>query len=138
MFDQNHCSKIKNDKILRWRMEMCEYQYEIRYRPGRLNFFDDALSCACTLTMSSLAEIHERLCHPGVTRLNHFISSRNLPYSLNEVREICSQCKICSQIKLRFFRPPRGQLIQASRPYDRISIDFVGPKGSVPRISIYL
>jgi transposase InsO family protein len=133
MFDQNHCSKIKNNKILRWRMEMCEYQYEIRYRPGKLNFCADTLSRACTLTISSLAEIHEGLCHPGVTRLNHFIKSRNLPYSLNEVREICSQCTICAEIKPRFFRPPRGQLIQASRPYDRISIDFVGPKESVTK-----
>ena len=109
---------------------MCGYQYEIQYRPGKHNVSADALSrvYACALTMSSLAEIHDKLCHPGVTRLNQFIKSRNFPFTLNEIREICAQCKICAEIKPRFFRPPQGRLIQASRPFDRISIDFVGPK----------
>jgi hypothetical protein len=34
----------------------------------------------------SLYNLHESLCHPGVTRLYHFVWSKNLPYSLEELR----------------------------------------------------
>ena len=45
MFDTNiKAKKIKNEKILRWRMELSTYNYDIQYRPGRLNESPDALS----------------------------------------------------------------------------------------------
>ena len=133
MFNAKHTSKIKNDKILRWRIELSGYQFDIQYRRGDQNFCADTLSRACALNTSSLAELHESLCHPGVARLYHFVKSRNLNFSIEEVRKTCSQCSICAEIKPRFFHPPKGQLIKASRPLDRLSIDFVGPKPSVTR-----
>ena len=39
-----HKSKIKNEKLLRWRLELSEYQYDIQYRPGIQNEAADALS----------------------------------------------------------------------------------------------
>ena len=128
-----YMSKIKNDKILRWRIELSSYLFDIQYRRGDQNFCAGTLSRACALNTSSLAELHESLCHPGVTRLYHFVKSRNLNLSLEEVRQTCSQCPICAEVKPRFFRPPKGQLIKASRPLDRLSIDFVGPKPSVTK-----
>ena len=46
MFNLKLKSKIKNDKVLRWRMELLPYSYEVRYRPGHLNSAADALSRA--------------------------------------------------------------------------------------------
>ena len=37
MYDNKNCEKIKNAKILRWRIELSQYQYEIVYRAGKLN-----------------------------------------------------------------------------------------------------
>lgn len=34
MFDQNTKSKIKNDKIYRWRLELSCYSFDIVYRKG--------------------------------------------------------------------------------------------------------
>ena len=44
MFDQNHSSKIKNEKILRWRLELASYKFDIIYRPGNKNIPADTLS----------------------------------------------------------------------------------------------
>lgn len=45
----------------------------------------------------SLQEIHTKLCHPGVglTRLYHWIKTKNLPFSIEEVRQVASNCHVC-------------------------------------------
>ena len=35
MFDHRRQSKIKNNKILRWRLELAQYDYDIIYRAGK-------------------------------------------------------------------------------------------------------
>ncbi|MFX1564349.1 MAG: reverse transcriptase domain-containing protein, partial [Promethearchaeota archaeon] len=37
MFDARHSTKIKNDKILRWRLELSAFSFDIIYRPGEEN-----------------------------------------------------------------------------------------------------
>ena len=58
---------------MRWRLELSEYQYEIKFRPGSENSLCDALSRVCSAAAEtgsvSLEEIHSTLCHPGITRL---------------------------------------------------------------------
>ena len=88
MFDKNKLNKIKNDKILRWRIELSCFHYDIIYRPGKQNDAADAFSrasacvrvCVCASlfggsknNMESLLFLHENLCHPGVRRLGHFV-----------------------------------------------------------------
>lgn len=136
MFHMKNSSKIKNDKIMRWRLELSEYHFDIHYRPGLANVPSDTLSRACftsASTCASLEDIHASLCHPGVTRLNHFVRTKNLPYSLEDVKRVCSQCSVCSEVKPRFFKPPKAKLIHAMHPFDRLSVDFIGPKASSTR-----
>ena len=133
MFKMNQSSKVKNEKILHWHLELSGYQYDIQYHSGRDNVPCDTLSRACAFSASSpppLDEIHASLCHPGVTRLYHFVRSKNLAYSLEDVKRICSQCSICSMLKPRFYKPPPAKLIHSMQPFDRISVDFIGPKPS--------
>lgn len=133
MFNSRQSSRIKNDKILRWRLELSPYQYEICFRPGKENLSADALSRVCALiprSLEKLRELHSSLCHPGITRLAHFVKCKNLPYSLDDVSTVCQQCSICAELKPRFFRLPDQTLIHATRPFERISIDFLGPKPS--------
>nr|XP_037870350.1 uncharacterized protein LOC119629239 [Bombyx mori] len=44
MFNMKHSSKIKNEKIQRWRLELAAFKYDIIYRPGKENYAADALS----------------------------------------------------------------------------------------------
>ncbi|KAL0840676.1 hypothetical protein ABMA28_015872 [Loxostege sticticalis] len=133
MFNMKHSSKIKNEKIQRWRLELAPYKYEIIYRPGKENYAADALSRVCASVetrTSTLFSLHEALCHPGVTRMFHWIRSKNLPYTLQEVRSMTSSCRTCSEIKPRFFRSTCDELrklVKATAPFERLSIDFKGP-----------
>ena len=72
--NENH-GKIKNDKVLRWWMELREFAFDIAYRSGKLNAAPDALSrvyCAA-MRENMLYNIHVSLCHPGITCLIHYV-----------------------------------------------------------------
>ena len=129
MFNTQQKKKIKNEKILRWRIELSTYNFDIHYRPGRLNESPDALSRVCATTITpNLKTIHEDLCHPGVTRLLHFIKSRNLPFSVEEVRSVIRSCTACAECKPRFYQPlEKTPLIKSTKPFERINLDFKGP-----------
>ena len=129
MFDQRQRGKIKNDKIMRWRIELSCYSFDIVYRPGRQNIPLDTFSranCAAS-TGNSLYKLHDSLSHPGVTRLWHFIRSKNLPFSLEEVKRTVNSCGICCECKPKFYCPKEAHLIKATKPFERINIDFKGP-----------
>ena len=36
-------------------------------------------------------------------------------------------CQICAECKPHFYRPDRSRLIKATRPFERLSLDFKGP-----------
>ena len=108
MFDSRRRSKIKTDKIQQWRVELASLSYIIKYRPGQQNVGPHSFSRAFCSThpQCALNELHAGLCHPGVTRMLHFVRSKNLPYSTT-VRRIVSNCKICAEVKPRFYQPRR-------------------------------
>ena len=56
----------------------------------------------------------------------HFVKSKNLPFSLEDVHKMISNCRRCAEIK-PFFKPPETHLIKATQPMECLSIDFKGP-----------
>ena len=129
MYDTKNSSKIKNDKILRWRIELSPYSYDIQYRPRKYNVVADTFSQALCTTISTdnLYSLHSALCHPGITCMYHLVCSRKLPYSLDSVKQICKDCKICQEVKPQYFKPEQAKLIKATQPFKCLSIDFKGP-----------
>lgn len=110
------------------------FSYDISYRKGELNIPPDTLSrvvCssayAATRVISSTAASSLEDYHPGVGRLHHFVRSRNLPFSLEEVERVCKECPVCCKIKPQFFNRPGNHLIKATQPWERLSVDFKGP-----------
>ena len=136
MMDNRKRTKIKNNKILNWRLELALLSYSIQYRPGPKNVPADTLSratCAALSNSYSLEDIHAGLCHAGVTRLLHYVRSKNLPFSTVEVRKVCRSCQVCAEIKLQFHSKSDGVLIKATQPMERVRIDFKGPPKSSTR-----
>nr|XP_039273884.1 uncharacterized protein LOC120347845 [Styela clava] len=132
MFSRNHRTKIKNDKIMRRRLELCCYSFDIRYRPGQENISSDALSKISCATVQDpenhlLYKLHDALCHPGITRMSHFIRVRNLAYSMDDIRKVISTCPVGCECKPRFHKPDIGHLIKATQAFKRLNIDFKGP-----------
>ena len=73
MYSDKHASKIKNEKINRWKLELMPYKFEIIYRPGPKNHAADLLSrdtmniLTCSMgNKNDLQSLHEQWCHPGV------------------------------------------------------------------------
>ena len=129
MFDKKRQSKIKNEKINRWRVELGCYNFDIQYRPGEENVPADSFSrlfCSAIST-DRLYKLHDDLCHPGVTRFHHFLKTKNIAVSLEEVRNVISSCKVCAENKPRFHKPEEKKLIKSTQPFERLSIDFKGP-----------
>ena len=126
MFDGKSKGKIKN-KILSWKIELNQFSYDIKHKPGKLNVAPDALSRIVSLAFAvskRILDLHNQLGYPGFARFYHFIKSRNLPFTSEETKEACQVCKTCAEVKHRYFKPPRGQLIKAKKPFERISMDF--------------
>ena len=168
MFDTKHKGKVKNEKIMRWRMELMCYHFDIVYRPGVENISADTLSRPCAsvfpnvpLSTSSivggiqiekaplpcasvnpssdrLRELHVSLCHPGVTRMCHFVKCRNLPYSVEDIRKLNNSCKECAEVKPRYFKPQPAHLIKATQPFERLNVDFKGPLPSTDKNKYFL
>lgn len=133
MFNQIHSSKIKNEKIERWRLELSCFKYDIIYRPGKENIVADALTRVCAhMDIDNLKTLHDNLCHPGIVRMNHWVRSKNLPYSVHDIRQMTANCKICAEIKPRYANT-HGRLIKATAPLERLNIDFKGPLPSKSR-----
>lgn len=131
LFDTQHKSKIKNEKIIRWRNELSDLRFNISHKPGSENIAADALSrCGSIKDEKCLETLHSRLGHPGITRFTHYCRSKNLPYTVSEIRTLTNSCQICQELKPKFYKPPMGKLIHASRPWERLSIDFIGPMPS--------
>ena len=125
-----------------WRLELASFSYTILYRTGRENVCADALTRASCSSVSApewrLDELHRELCCPGVARLWHYVRSKNLPYSLNDVKKSCSSCKICAEIRPQFFTPMNSKLVKATQPMERLNIDFKGPLPSNSRNGYFL
>ena len=64
-----------NEKMGHWRIEWSCFTFDIIYRPVSENILPDTLTgafCSASNT-DNLAELHNALCFPGVTRMWHFI-----------------------------------------------------------------
>jgi len=132
MLDNRQRTKI-NNKIQCWQLELASHSYSIPYRPGKENVGPDALTRAfcANVSDSNLLEIHDGLCHPGVTRMLHSVGAKNLPYSMDDVKKVCTTCRAehgrCAELKPRFYAPQEAKLVKATQPIERWGIDFKGP-----------
>ncbi|XP_041347788.1 uncharacterized protein LOC121367584 [Gigantopelta aegis] len=84
--------------------QQASFCYTVKYRPGKNNVAPDSFTRAflSSVSTSSLDDIHKALCQSGVTRMLHFVRSKNLPFSTEEVKRTCSICKICAEQKPQF------------------------------------
>ena len=73
MLDLKHPSKVKNDKIQRWLLELSPYDFSAIYRPDNKNdaadTFSRAISVSVVSASVSLKSLDDSLSHPGITRM---------------------------------------------------------------------
>ena len=62
----------------------------------------------------------------------HFLKTKNLHYSVEDVRKMIAAFRVFPEVKTRFHKPPGVSLMKAKQPFGRSSLDF---KGSLPSSS---
>ena len=108
-----------------------------------INVVPDSLSrpsdvAAAISGHDSLKSIHDLLGHPGIRRLNHFVK-KNLPFSLDDVKSTCRECKICAESKPQFYKQAGETVVNATPPWERIAVDVEGPlKGKLSHVLVVI
>ena len=101
--------KIKNDKIMHWRIELSCYNLDIVCCPGAENIAPFSRSfCAAVPAGVNITELHNSLCHPGITRMLHFVWTRNLLFSVEEVGRMTKAYRVCAEHKPQFHKPSQA------------------------------
>lgn len=68
----------------------------------------------------------------------HFVRSKNMPYSVEDVRQVVSSCRECAECKPRFFQPDKARLIKATQLFEQLNMDFKGPLPSTNKNQYFL
>jgi len=134
-------TKIKNNRILLWRAKLSTFSYRVEQTAGIENVIPDALSRPSGVAVAisgddSLKSIHDYLGHPGVRRLKHLVKPKNLPFSHDEVKGTCRECKICAELKPLFYKQA-GETLKATCPWERIAAELK-VKGKLPYVGYLL
>ena len=122
-----------------WRVELSSYKYDAVYHPGKDNKGADTfwrIQCS-PISWNALKELHNSLCHLGITRMSHFVSTRNVLFSIDDIKKTTSGCQVCSELKSQFHKV-QDKLINATKPFERLNIDFKGILPSSSQINYIL
>ena len=110
--------------------------------PGVTRMFHHFVSLelpVCSITLSPWSYPYvPSLCLPGVSHMFHFMQTKNLPFSVEEVRQMTTACRVCAEHKHQLHKPVQAHLIKATQPFECLNIDFKGPLKSNNRNSYFL
>jgi hypothetical protein len=149
--------KDPGSRLLRWRIQLEEYDYEIVYRKGSLNTYADALSRIGSLSKEErqgvepdddtrkhiLYEFHDALIggHRGMNKTYRAIKSRyswpNMRQGIEEYIKMCKSCQVNKLLKRRK-RAPMEITITAKKPFEKCCLDIVGPLPETDRGNKYI
>jgi hypothetical protein len=140
--------KDPGSRLLRWRIQLEEYEYEIVYKNGALNSNADALSRINTLMKDGTEVVDENIGddrkkqilyefhdaplggHRGMNKTYQAIRSKfHWPDMKREIEEYVKRCKICQTNKLLGpkTKAPMEITTTAEHPFEKCSLDIVGP-----------
>jgi hypothetical protein len=140
-------------KILRWKLAILEYDFDVEYIPGPENVAADGLSRLCTMfsTLSALSDqevmdptfrippaVYKRISSIHNSTVGHFgevitlqrviANGEPIPYIREYVRKFIRQCPCCqkmSELKLSIHTTPF--VTSSFYPMQRLNIDTIGP-----------
>ena len=107
----------------------------MQYLPGQQNVglgtFTRAVWAISSDSLDRYQDLLEQLYYLRITRMLHFVRTKNLSFLTTDVKQVVSSCKICAEIETVFFRRKSGVLIKSTQPLERLSVNFKGPLSSL-------
>lgn len=84
-----------------WDLKPSAFQHDIVYHRGQDNsgWCASPTCCAPNSGRLDLYQLHASLCHPGDTRMLHFVRARNFPFAVQQVKEMIFCCRIWAEVK---------------------------------------
>ena len=70
--------------------------------------------------------------------MTHFLKTKYIPLTTEEVRNMTAPCKECAKCRPRFHRPKESTLSKATQPCERLNLDCKGPLPSVSQNKHFL
>jgi transposase InsO family protein len=144
--------KDPGSRLIRWRLKLEEYDYEIVHKAGKMNANADALSRNPIVEDSHINNVHQEEMpkeyseedklqilheyhdlpvggHQGVTRtLNRIRLTHNWNGLTKDVEDYINKCEYCQKNKLsRKTKMPLSITDTPQRPFEKCALDIVGP-----------
>ena len=130
-------------KLVRWRLRLQEFDFEVRHIPGATNLVADILSRPCGDCVSALQDLapsemtdhirrvhNSTVGHRGVATTIRILREGGITWNRMhfDVSEFIRQCPTCQKQNPRFKAPsgPSGSLM-VYEPFQRLCMDFIGP-----------
>ena len=119
MFDSRRRTKIKNNKVQHgvWNWLLLLMSKNIVQDSKTLDL--TRLQTLYVLQIQTVLAAF-KICHPRMTRMLHFVKTKNLPFSTTDVKRVVASCKICAEVKPVFFRQESGVLIKSTQSLERL------------------
>jgi hypothetical protein len=138
--------KDPGSRLMRWRIQLEEYDYEVIYKPGRQNSNADALSRINALEkevsqpeeidddmkIKIFREHHDSILggHRGMNKTYEAVKEHyrwpNMRKELEEYIRKCAKCQINKTLRPQG-KAPMEITTTAKRPFQRCALDIVGP-----------
>ena len=89
--------------------------------------------CPGSLRLAVLERTHSKFGHPGVQATLLLIREGFYWVDLRqEVEHHIESGGVCAETRPRFEKPEDGTLVTSTQPFERLSLDFIGPKATRP------
>ena len=138
--------KDPGSRLLRWRIQLEEYDYEIVYKPGVQNSNADALSrignivkqeneieeIDSDMKLKILKENHDSILggHRGMNKtyesIKRYYQWPNMKSEVEEYVKKCAKCQINKTLKPKR-KAPMEITTTAKHPFEKCALDIVGP-----------
>lgn len=130
-------------KIVRWRLQLQEFSFNIEHIDGADNVVADALSRLCMITAVTEEESNGNhvdvmksfhncyVGHHGVSRMMKILEEANIkwPNMRRDVTQFVKNCLVCQKIKTQ--PVPQVNLVQRTLqgryPMEHVAVDTIGP-----------